>query len=331
MPHNGAPRPPHTHHNNSLAAATAANPWTNISKQSETKTLSRTPTLDKQTGPLLSTETGVVPACIAKIVTKHDDLPHSSDVKEEEQQTAELLGKLANAQAKWTLEELKSVHQHLRSFIENGVHLSFALMLLRLAVLKHPRCETPNTEQCDSTRLVAELLLEEKLSLANQSLAFCVLSNAVGSNNNIPSWLKSDGKETDFFLQLIDVGLRKIDCTIDGSTTTAHVSLRQSAAAFLYNVTRRLAEGEGDGINELSEASVSVLIGTLENIRDEQDATTLKRRYLCVGQLLRSKDFGQTAVSLVRDLGIVDGKIYHSNINDDTESLAKEVTSLLNA
>jgi hypothetical protein len=333
MPHHGASRPVHHVHDVPVvpapAAAAAANPWANITKQNDKK-IAGTPMLDKQTAPLLSTETGVVSACIAKLVTKQDDLPHSFEVEDEEQQTSELLGKLADTQAKWTQEEIKTVHQHLRSFIENGVHLSFALMLLRLAVLKHPSCETPNIEQCASTKLVADLLLEGKLSLANQSMAFCVLSNGIGSQSNVSSWMKSNEEDSEILLQLIDVALRSCDPTVDGASTTPHVSLRQSAAAFLYNLARRLGEGDGDRTEEITEATMSILIGCIENIADEKDSTTLKRRYLCIGQLLRSKKFGKTVSGLVRDLGMVDDEFCNSKIDSEIDALAKEVSSLLN-
>jgi hypothetical protein len=322
----------------SSPVAAASNPWANIpsaatqtKRNEEGESASKgTPTLDKQSGPLLSTDTGVVSACIAKLVVKEDDMPHSSEVKQQEEKTSILLSKLADPKAIWTQDELKIVHRHLRSFIENGVHLSFALMLLRLAVLKHPTCETPNLEQFQSTQLVAELLLDDtnKLSLTNQSMAFCVLSNAIGSNSNRPSWMKSENGDSELFLQLIDVALRSCDATVDGSASTAHVSLRQSASAYLYNVARKLAEGNGNRTEELSEATMSILIGCLEGISDEKDVTTLKRRYLCIGQLLRSSKFGMTAVGLVKDLGLIDG-LCSANATEDVDCLAKEVASLL--
>ena len=327
MPHGGASRPTHTPVHHAPVTTPAVNPWANIPKQPAKP--AGTPMLDKQTGPLLSTETGVVSACIAKLVTKQDDLPHSSGVEADEEKTSDLLSKLADSKAVWTQDEIKVVHQHLRSFIENGVHLSFALMLLRLAVLKHPSFETPNKEQCASTKLAADLLLEGKLSLANQSMAFCVLSNAIGSNNNVPSWMKNDGEDSEMFLQLIDVALKSCDSTVHGASTTPQTSLRQSTVAFLYNVSRKLAEGDGDGTDELSEATMSILIGCTENIGDETDSTTLTRKYLCVGQLLRSKKFGKTAVGLVRDLGIVD-EGFSSKATGDVGALAAEVSSLLN-
>ncbi|KAL3803859.1 hypothetical protein HJC23_004021 [Cyclotella cryptica] len=325
------------------ANASAVNPWANLSSasnatlQEEEKVIVEgTPVLDKQTGPLLSTETGVVPACIAKLVAKQDDLPHSSRVNREEEQTSKLLTKLADPKASWTQGELQIVHQHLRSFIQHGVHLSFALMLLRLAVLKHPSCETPNREQCISTQLVAELLLaedgENKLSLANQSMAFCVLSNAIGSNNEAPTWTrKKDGSgDSDMFLQAIDRALRCGDPTVDGSSSMAHVSLRQSAVAFLYNVARKVAEDGGNGgTEELSEAAMSILIGCIENIGEEKDVTTLKRRFLCLGQLLKSRKFGKTAAGLVGDLGLVDDGFCIAATDQDVNCLAKEVASLL--
>ena len=332
MPHGGAgaTRPTHHYPSAPVAGAVSAagvNPWANIPKQSKQKAQG-TPILDKQTGPLLSTETGVVSACIAKLVTKQDDLPHSDIVIEEERETSELLTKLADVGAKWSQEEIKTVHRHLRSFVKNGVHLSFALMLLRLAVLKHPTCETPNAEQCESTKMIAELLLEKEMSLTNQSMAFCVLSNAIGSNNDLPDWMKFNGSDSEIFLQLIDLALRCCDPSIDGAATTQHIHLRQSAAAFLYNVSRRLAEGNGDGSEELSESTMSILIGCIENIGEEKDDITSKRRYLCIGQLLRSRKFGKTAVGLVRDLGVVEDGFIHSK-NNDVIALASEVSSLL--
>lgn len=312
-------------------AAPAVNPWANIKPPQKKQQEKGTPLLDNQVGPLLSTGTGVVSVCIAKLVTRQDDLEHSSAVEQEEKQTSQLLSKLAEADAPWTRDEIRVVHRHLRSFIENGVHLSFALMLLRLAVLKHPSCETPNEEQCASTKMVAELLLEgnNTLSLANQSMAFCVLSNSIGSNNDLPSWMKTtDGRDSDLTLQIVDAALKCIDPTADGASSTSHVSLRQSAAAFLYNAARRLSEGDGDGTDEISEASMSILIGCIETICDETDDTTLKRRYLTIAQLLKSKRYGKTAVGLVQDLGIVDDGFSRSN--GGVAPLAKEVLSMLN-
>jgi hypothetical protein len=96
----------------------------------------------------------------------------------------------------------------------------------------------------------------------------------------------------------------------------------------LYNVARKLAEGNGNRTEELSEATMSILIGCLEGISDEKDVTTLKRRYLCIGQLLRSSKFGMTAVGLVKDLGLIDG-LCSANDTEDVDCLAKEVASLL--
>ncbi|KAL7520198.1 hypothetical protein ACHAWX_004944 [Stephanocyclus meneghinianus] len=344
LPHGGVVRSHPVQHTPVLTEnASAVNPWANIPATSTTKAESKkkavvegTPILDKQTGPLLSTETGVVPACIAKLVAKQDDLPHSLAETREEDKTSQLLAKLADPQAPWSQSELQIVHQHLQSFVKNGIHLSFALMLLRLAVLKHPSCETPNREQCTSTRLVAELLLNDdnKLSLSNQCMAFCVLSNAIGSNNEVPTWTRNENGrgESDFFLQVIDQALRCCDPTVMGSSSSGHVSLRQSAAAFLYNVARKLAEGKSEGDREsdgLSEATMSILIGCIENIGEEKDVTTLKRRFLCLGQLLKSPSFGKAAASLAGDLGLVDDGFCISTTNEEVNYLAKEVASLL--
>jgi hypothetical protein len=348
--HTAMPTLQRTHHTPSLsssAAAAAVNPWANIPSTTSTPTAVdtaenpsseiTTPLLDKQTGPLLSTDTGVVSACIAKLASKQTDEPSAKE-EEEEKITSNLLSKLADSKASWTQQELQSVHEHLRSFIENGIHLSFALMLLRLAVLKHPSCKNTNEEQSISTELVAKMLLEEgKLSLANRSMAWCVLSNAIGSNNDSPSWMTAtdDGSKGDgeTFLQLIDNALRDCDPMVDGASSSTHVSLRQSGSAFLYNVARKLAAGngsDGDGTDELSEATMSILIGCLENIGEETDVTALKRRYLCIGQLLKSPKFGKTAIGLVKDLGLMEDGVCDVK-NGDVGGLSREISLLLTA
>jgi hypothetical protein len=165
-------------------------------------------------------------------------------------------------------------------------------------------------------------------------MAFCVLSNAIGSNNEAPTWMRNEygNGESDFFLQVIDQALRCCDPTVGEFSSSGHVSLSQSAAAFLYNVARKLAEGEGNDDREsegLSEATMSILIGCIENIGEEKDVTTLKRRFLCLGQLLKSPKFGKAAACLVGDLGLVDDGFCISTTNEETNCLVKEVASLL--
>ena len=158
------------------SAAAAANPWANIpSPASTTTSLAKqnarvTPLLDKQTA-LLSKDTGVVQACVDRL--------------DPGQEQRGLLLKLADEKASWTRDDVESVHRYLRSVLDEAPqHVTFALMLMRLVVLKQPAgTETKaNEEQSRSTQMVADLLLNGKLNtLPTQSMAWCVLSNAAGA------------------------------------------------------------------------------------------------------------------------------------------------------
>eukprot|EP00579_Thalassiosira_antarctica_P004795 CAMPEP_0201884270 /NCGR_PEP_ID=MMETSP0902-20130614/16850_1 /ASSEMBLY_ACC=CAM_ASM_000551 /TAXON_ID=420261 /ORGANISM="Thalassiosira antarctica, Strain CCMP982" /LENGTH=501 /DNA_ID=CAMNT_0048413203 /DNA_START=50 /DNA_END=1555 /DNA_ORIENTATION=- len=307
------------------AAVTAVNPWANIPAAASTpatgtsspakQTSPATPLLDKQSA-LLSTDTGVVKICIYRL--------------KPEQEQSELLSKLADTNASWTQKDINSVHQYLRSVIDNDTqYISYALMLLRLIVLRQPSSAdlSSNEEPSQSAQHVAKLLLEDKLkTLPTRSMAWCVLSNAMGSTQP-PDWDVSTGTDS-----LIDRALSDSDPSKDGVSSPSHVSLRQSAAAFLYNLTICNDGGTDDAVEngntELSEGVMSILLGCLEHLHEEADVTTCKRHYMAIGQLLKSRRFGETAVGLVKDLGLVDEEIGKGK-NKEVEGLAKEVAVLL--
>jgi len=317
----------------SAPVAAAANPWANIPSATNTpaaqpptpanQTSQGTPLLDKQT-PLLSTVTSVVETLISRLKPEQDQ--------------SELLSKLADAKASWTQQEINSIHQYLRSIIgnDNG-QTGIALTLLRLIVLRHPSdadASYSNEEQSQSTQYLANLLLEDKLeTLGTRSMGWCVLSNAVGSTHP-PDWNDSTGTTKYCELsRVIDRAL--IDCDIpnDGASSQSCISLRQSAAAFLYNVTIDIGKSSDDmddksGNAELSEGVMSILLGCLEHLPVETDGVTMKRLYMAIGQLLKSPKFGKTAVGMVKDLGLFDEEIGKGK-DKEVDMLAKEVSSLL--
>lgn len=292
------------------ASTPEVNPWANIppaatstpaAQPSPTKQTSwkATPLLDKQTS-LLSTDTGVVKICIDRL--------------KPEQEKSVLLSKLADTKAKWTGEEINSVHQYLNSVIVDDVqHLSYALMLLRLVVLKQPIDGEGTSSTTQTTyQTVTNLLFDNKQTNAVRSMVWCVLSNAIGSN--VPPYN---------FIQVIDQALSDCDSSKD-------VSLRQSAAAYLYNSSRYLTIDNdiGDESSDLSEGMMSILLGCLEHLQEESDVTTMQRIYMSIGQFMKSSKYGQTAISLVRDLGLYDGDIAKGKTKE-VEGLAREVAVLL--
>jgi hypothetical protein len=279
-----------------------------------------TPIIDKQAA-LLSTDTGVVKICIDRLKPKEE---HSR-----------LLLKLSNEKASWTPEEIISVHEYLRSAIDDPAqHVSYALMLMRLVVLKRALgAEGVGAIETwmQSVQLVAKLLLEEKFpSIANRSMAWCIISNAIGFTEFPDSIVFADSDNYNF-IQVVDRALHDCGSSKDRST----ISLRQSAGAFLYNASRYLTredvgsgEVEFDGSAELSEKHMAILLGCLENLQDETDDSTMQRLLMAIGQLLKSHRFGKTAANLVSDLGLFDENIRKGK-GMHVETLVKEVAAML--
>jgi hypothetical protein len=279
-----------------------------------------TPIIDKQTA-LLSTDTGVVKICIDRLKPREEH--------------AHLFLKLTNVKASWTREEITSVHEYLRFVInDDAQHASYALMLMRLVVLKRDlgagsvgAIET----WAHSVQLVAKLLLEDKLSsIANRSMAWCVLGNAMGSIESPDSIVFADSGDYNL-MQVVDRALH--DCGSLKETST--ITLRQSAGAFIYNASRYLTlegvcngEVENDGSAELSEEQMAILLGCLEHLQDETDSTSMQRLLMATGELLKSHRFGKTAANLVNDLGMLDKNIGNGK-GVHVEALAKEVTAML--
>merc|ERR1712085_54464 len=188
-----------------------------------------------------------------------------------------------------------------------------------------------NEEQTRSTRRVARLLTEDRLTtLPTQAMAWCVLSNAMGATQ-LPQWNVFDMTDSDELARVIDRALRDSDPSKEDLPSQSHASLRQSAAAFLYNLTLdhgSSAETGGHDTAALSEGTMSILLGCLEHLQSETDATTCRRHLMSVGQLLKSSTCGGTAVQLVQDLGLVDGDFCRGR-EREVADLAREVVLLL--
>ena len=302
----------------SSTATPSTNPWANIPAATSAPStqpsshVKQTPLLHKQTA-LLSTDTGVIKICVDRL--------------QPSQEQNDLISKLSNTTTKWTQEEIVSLHKYLCSVINDDAskNTSYALMLLRLVVLSSVNGKEGVgviDAKNDSVQLVAKLLLEAKLS--NQSLnsmAWCVLSNAIGSS------VPPDGTA---FAGVIDRALYDCGASKDGRST----SLRQSAAAFLYNASLYLTlkvdrNGDIDTTTvELSEDHMSILLGCLEQIQDETDVTTLQRLLMAAGSFLKSPKLGKIAATLVNELGLLDENLATGK-SAEVDLWVKEVAGLV--
>ncbi|KAL3756061.1 hypothetical protein ACHAWU_002640 [Discostella pseudostelligera] len=350
--------------------ATPTNPWANIPANNppapstgttsnvgmhvETGTCTKvaTPILDKQTA-LLAADAGIVDICVHRLKTTHHE--------EENEDICQLLLKLSDDAATWTNEEIRLVHSFLCNIIQNESSKcrSYALMLMRLVMLKHDHDDntTPIAGILAQTmQLMMKLVHDEEdtsdKSEANRSMAWCVLSNAIGATNGATFALgceneeSSDGLRNDqstggySFNQIVDRALKDCDSSKEKPW---NAYLRQSAVAFLYNSARyltfnddagtdKLSEGDDEHAFELSECIVSVLLGCIEHMQSENDATTMQRLYMTVGQILVSRAYGRAATTLVNDLGLMDEEVMRSaklRGGNEVEGLASEVAALL--
>lgn len=309
-------------------AAAAANPWADIpaaalttatAPSSPMKPTPATPLLDKHTA-LLSTDAGVVQVCVDRLTPGPALRP--------------LLLKLAEAPSSWTQPEIDAVHQYLRAALDEAPqHATFALMLMRLIVLKQSSSahRKSRAEHTHSTQHVARWLLENKLNtLPAQAMAWCVLSNAMGAIP-LPTWDVFAAADSGELARVIERAVSDSDPAQEGASSPSRVALRQSAAAFLYNVTidhGRREEAVGIDSTALSDGAVSILLGCLAHLPSELDATTCRRHLMSVGQLLKSSTCGGTAVTLVKDLGLV-GDDFGQGQEKEVADLAKEVVLLL--
>ena len=132
------------------------------------------------------------------------------------------------------------------------------------------------------------------------------------------------------FAGVIDRALYDCGASKDGGST----SLRQSAAAFLYNASLYLTlkvdrNGDIDTTTvELSEDHMSILLGCLEQIQDETDVTTLQRLLMAAGSFLKSPKLGKIAATLVNELGLLDENLATGK-SAEVDLWVKEVAGLV--
>ena len=367
--------------------ASSTNPWANIQAntpllssdktsiniginvKTDTCAKSLTPLLDKQKA-LLSSDSKIVNICVDQLKTTL----HEEDKEEEE--TCQLLLKLSDITYTWTYKELKVVHSFLCNIIrhEGSQCMSYALMLLRLVMLKCPmaRMQAYDGSKDDNTTMKLDILSEtnqlmaklvhdeEGMSAANRAMAWCVLSNAIGSstpsklhaaafafgdverNDDIGDSRRCDDKICEYsFNQVLDRALNDCNSLKEHPSSS---SVRQSAAAFLYNSSQYLTfncvmgpnnvdgdKNENGGL-ELSESMVSILLGCIEHLQTESNAITSQRLYMTVGQILISRSYGKMASNLIHDLGLMDEEEIQrgKEIGDKVvEGLADEMASIL--
>jgi len=111
------------------------------------------------------------------------------------------------------------------------------------------------------------------------------------------------------------------------------------AAAFLANIALGMQggrEGGGEGAKEegLSDVVVQMVCGTLEGLREDEDMTSVFRRLLCAGRMVKKggMEAGALVVSLgfdelLKEVGREGGK--KGGMGKQVQELAREILQMV--
>lgn len=314
-----------------------SNPWANISGRPESSDLNNdkeaelvtsnassepvsTPVLDAHNRPLLSNDTKVVGVCVSKL--------SKSVYNEADKSSLEQLSLALTAGTKPPEKVVDACSRALLQILNGGgSNVVFALMLLRLVVLHPPKTVDDESAFGRCLAWVGEhVRSSDVLSAPARSMAWCTLSNAY---RMIPSSL----------IPLDDiVEAAMMDLSPESQPRS---EVRQSAAAFLYNVAHQQSPLADPTSEELPDLLVSLLCGSLDGIVEDPDATTRLRRLLVAGRIVRPGSSetvvnNAAAKSLVMDLGFTEAISVLSsqeNVNsgdaDKVKNLAAELQMLV--
>lgn len=166
----------------------------------------------------------------------------------------------------------------------NASDVPFALLLLRLIVLKYPE----DTVDCMEWLFGATLFPDTWKTPTTRSLAWCVASNYLASIDH--TMVPSDTPP------LVDIAI--------GDWHHEAVQVRQAASTFLYNYSLLKNKNSCDAADD---AVVSLLCSAMENLTEEKDPTTRLRQLVLCGRLVFPDRIhvNEVAKELMQDLGFV--------------------------
>ena len=267
-----------------VPATKVDNPWANVSSSSPPGESQKEEVsiLDTFSKPLLSSDTKSVSVCVKKLLATAD--PANRETLES---TGERL-----VQTESSLDEAMAdnIFRILLSYLESNSSVTFALMLLRVVLLRSPSSSSPAYNSC--LDWIQEHISNNEGPLvqspAARSMAWLCAANASSSLTN------------DRLEALCEVAVADVQ-----HEAQSHAPVRQAASALLYNATLTATGVE----LELADLQVSMLCASLEGLADEPDATARLRRLMIVGRILKplsSTSVNPLAQSLIQDLGLVD-------------------------
>ena len=274
----------------------ATNPWANSTKSSSTKDSipsNSLPASDFPTvlgdfkHPMLSNDTKSLQLCIKKLSSRMIECNDGLDIAKLDIVATSLLG-TASSDDKETLSHAvpATVESllHILTDDTDAPDIPFALLLLRLIVLKYPE----DTVDCMEWLFGATLFPDTWKTPTTRSLAWCVASNYLASIDN--TMVPSDTPP------LVDIAI--------GDWHHDSVQVRQAASTFLYNYALLKNKNSVDAADD---AVVSLLCSAMENLTGENDPTTRLRQLVLCGRLVFPDRIhvNEVAKELMQDLGFV--------------------------
>jgi hypothetical protein len=172
---------------------------------------------------------------------------------------------------------------------------TYALMLIRLLVLQKG---IDSNTLLDTMIAMRPFIADKSLKATTRAMAWCVLSNALGSaiESGQRRWFSEEIMQS------------FVDLATDNISGADHVDVRRGAAAFLYNLALFLNDKkDSDSSRDLSDLQVTILCGVIEAVMDEIDVEVSKRIMLAVGKIIKPyQKINGAAATLLLDLGYIE-------------------------
>lgn len=349
-----------------------------------------TPIFDSYNRPLLSSDTSMISECLRKIEQSQNTSSGINMLSPSEynsvKQFAQSLVHIPNKDGQLEISMVNNVNDEtltrsssaaLLAFLERSANHATSVsstghvfLLLRLMVLQlHPT--NNNTEHINNIITHVANYIDNSQDTNNikvkntmaHSMAWCVLSNTIGSGHDCRSHLSSNNG---MLPNLIDLSIRDLS-----AVHHTRAEIRQAASVFLYNLILRMmlhieknemkSNVQTDTVSkeecvELPDWIVTVICGVFQGIIYEKDVMTKMRRLLVAGKILKMRNsftdnsdiaykkkknemmFHNAVKSLMVDLGYGETILAirddsdmrrESNHGKTVSNLATEISSLL--
>ena len=291
---------------------------TSTEKKMSSPKVVETPILDSLCHPLLSKDVNTINICISKLV-KSKCLDQSTQIQTKLRRLGQDL--LSSDKTAFAPKGLEFVHQFLDILTQHGTKtdLTYALMIIRLVVLRYN--DNKQFRSSLSTK-VGQLITctnnnNNHMNVASvRSMAWCVLSNYIGTSTT-----EVLGKiDNNFLNNLTDVALQDL--------SMERVEIRQSAAAFLYNLILLYYPTTAKCEDEVNDGTVNLLCGSLEDIDTEVDETVKLRRLLVCGKIVLNQTASRTLLIDLEYKQLLQ-TLAENDPSNKIQQLAVELISLL--